>query len=659
MPVIAIPIAIGAYELLAAGAVATGLAAYGVAKRRDIANGLNNAATAAQDTFRESTLHALPYIIGAATGRSLWRPHVLPAITDSGTLQPLPLPDFADARWLDELTIPALLIQASDLPVSRPLPDLRVLPRADDVPLPPAGGPPEDPLGPLLRALAKVKQVAGRLTAGAQAAAKNPWVQGAAVAYRWYVYGSTAVAAAEISRRMIINNPKQVHGPILYDYIYEPLLGDSTAVRTFLGGHQVMSAETSAGMIAVELAKRIIRTAFAGRFLSTGFVDKFVSQLPSFLSVHGYAAFGNLSFFEHQMTANNTAVQDVDIDRATRTAGFFGFTSIAYFPITAWLINLPTFGRVSFREWWMRWGGEKTPALREWLLSNRGMNWSFAQLWHGVEHLLGPHLAAVVAPHYVPRVRTWLAYAGFATVYRSGTQAMASSPLFEDSNISESLEMTLARNLVSVTMFDPYFYLGARSNSLRSMFGNQIVFMGVIYALNPFFSPFDGKDVAVAEAERSMKAGFAKGDEALKAVVLSKPLTERNFLPPRTDLSNATWAHLIAQFAQDTEQNSVFTEALSRVMKDLLMAKEPGERRVGMALGVMLTHIAHTMPDGVSFSQQTSRWRLSVALKEAGVHLDRAYQDRMLDTPQLLKALEAINHGTQDAPPIVHFPAAL
>lgn len=632
-------IAIGVYELLAAGAAATGLGAVAVARRRELSERLSDAASSAQQALRTTTLHVLPYIIGATTGvrpQGLWRHG-----TDEFAFRK-PVPVSGLDLNLDSIRpwSPPIVHNDDVQPIVRPRPMPVPFERMDGgrtgSPTPPNG--PEDPLSGLRHVAEGAARLAGRIKSVAGRVAQNPLLRGAAMAYKWYVYGSTVVALAEISRRMIVDDPQQVHGPILYDYVYEPLLGSSAAVRTFLGGHQVMSAETSAGMVAVALARRLIGTSFAGKFLSPGFIDKFVSQLPSFLSVHGYAAFGNLSFFEHQITANNTTIGEVDVDRATRTAGFFGFTSIAYFPITAWLINLPSLGRTGFREWWMRWGAEKMPAAREWFMGNRGLNWSLAQMWRGMSAVLGPQLSAVVAPHYVPRMRTWLAYAAFATAYRSGTQAVASLPVFEDSNMAESMQMTAARNVASVTLFDPYFYLAAKSNSLRSMFGNQLVFMGLIWGLNRFFSPFDGKDVAVKEADRTLREAAFSG--TLQQAVLSKPLTQRNFwVPPYVDLSAATWAQLSRQYANGRQRDARFISELRMLMKFQLASNTLDNRRVGMALGVMLSQLG-----------------LAEALRQDGVYVDPRHIGTPLELSELTKVFQDINNGLYDEVPLFQFP---
>lgn len=642
-------IALGVYELLAAGAAATGLGAFAVAKRREIAEGLSDATDAAQDAFRETAIQAIPYIIGAATGHAIWRPRALPDVTAAGPVETLPLPGFADAGAWGSIGVPrfpAVPVADGD---AAPLPVVRELPRVTDIPPPPAGGP-EDPFKGLRRATDKVRDAAGQARDLVLRVAQNRWVQGVYTLYKWQTYGLAVLATAEISRRAISGNKD--HGPILYDYAYAPLFGESVAARTILGGQQLMAEETTAGILAVTLAK-----AVAPKWL-TGLLDvsKFTSQLPTFLSINAYAALGNWSFIEHQMAANNVAAQDVDFNRATRTAGLFGFTSIAYFPAKDWLINLPMFGRVGFREWWMRWGAAKVPTLQRTLTSTEGLNWMGAQVYRGAEFLFGRRVASWLAPHYVPKLQTIGVYAVFATAYRNIAQAIASLPFFEDSDMGESLAMTNVRSAASTLLFDPYFYLGAKSNSVRSILGNQVIFMGLVYYLDQFYSPFDGTNLAVAEADRTLKAAFATGGEALAQATLSKPLTQRNFsVPPETDLSVKTWAELTRQYANHEVLNPTMVAALVTTMRSHLKSSEPGQRRAGMALGVMLSQVALTSR---SVSEAWSGWRVGLAaiLEKDGVQIHPRHAGRPLNADELDRVFEDINAGLYDESPLFQFP---
>lgn len=640
-------IAIGVYELLAAGAAATGLGAFAVAKRHELAEGVAAAADVVAETATDLSLQALPWIVSAATGvrpQGLWRHY--------DTVQdPIPVTGLdLDLDALKPWSPPILHIgETHPTPVARPRPiPVPIDGGLTGSPTPPTG--PEDPLSGLRRWTETAKKVGGQLKDGAQRVAQNRWVQGAYTLYRWYNYGLAAIATAEISRRMVVGGKD--HGPVLYDYMYEPLFGKSDAVRTLLGGQQLMAEETTTGILAVTLAK-----AVAPKWLSPWMdANKFVSQLPSFLSIHAYSTLGNWSFIEHQMTANNTDAGNVDFDRATRTAGFFGFTSIAYFPIKDWLINLPRFGRIGFREWWMRWGARQMPTLQRALTSTDGANWLGARLYHGAEMLVGPRVAAFFAPHYIPKLSTAVVYALFATAYRNVTQAIASLPFFEDSDMQQSLWMTNARSAASTVLFDPYLYLGAKSNSVRSIFGNQVVFMGLIYALNPYFSPFDGKDVAVAEADRVLKTAFAKGMADLQKAVLAKPLTQCNFsVPPEMNLSAKTWAELTRQYTSHEVLSPVFVSALVGTMRSHLGSHEMGTRRVGMALGVMLSQLAASPSE---MSQGFLGWQAGLVgvLEHNGVRVAPRHAGRPLDTQELDRVFQDINDGHYDESPLFQFP---
>lgn len=633
-------IALGVYELLAAGAAATGIGAFAVAKRREIADGLADAGAAAVDSATELSLKALPWILTAATGvrpQGLWRYDTVQA--------PIPVTGLdLDLDALKPWSPPILHIE--DAP---PTAEPRPLPIPLDLieggltghPNPPTG--PEDPLSGLRRFTERARELGGQISAGAHRVAQNRWVQGAYSLYKWYNYGLAAIATGEISRRMMVGSTD--HGPLLYDYLYEPAFGPSATVRTLLGGQQLMAEETTAGMLAVSLAK-----AIAPKWLSPWLdANKFVSQLPTFLSVHAYSTLGNWSFIVHQMTANNIDAGDVDFDRATRTAGLFGFTSIAYFPIKDWLINLPRFGRMGFHQWWMRWGAAQRPTIQRALTSTDGLNWVGAQLYHGAEIRVGPRVAAFFAPHYIPKPSTVMVYAVFATAYRNVTQAIASLPFFEDSDMGQSLVLTNARSAATTILFDPYLYLGAKSNSARSIFGNQLVFMGLIYVLNPFYSPFDGKDVAVAEADRVLKDAFASGKGGLQRAVMAKPLTQRNFaVPPETDLSVKTWVELTRQYTTQEVLRPAFVSALVSTMRSHLKSDELGGRRVGMALGVVLSQVALS-PKGVP-------QKLGRLLEQSGVRMAPHHAGHPLDAKELDRVFHDINTGLYDESPLFQFP---
>lgn len=643
-------IALGVYELLAAGAAATGLGAVAVAKRREIAEGLSDAADATQQTFRETAIQSLPYIIGAATGTRLWRPNALPDVAAFGPLEALPLPGFADADAWGKIGVPhfpAVPVGATD---ATP-PVIRELPRVGDSPMPPVGGPPEDPLGPLRRVADKAKEVAGHIRGLALRISQNRAVQIAYTLYKWQTYALAGIATAEISRRMIMGD--KARGPILYDYVYEPLFDESVAARTLLGGYQLTAEETSAGTLAVMIAK-----VAAPKWLK-GWLDmtKFLKQLPAFLSINAYAFIGNWSFIEHQIAANNIDAKNVDFDRATRTAALFGFTSIAYFPIKDWLINLPIFGRIGFAQWLMRWKMAETPSLVRALTSTEGLNWLGAQIYRVTEARLGHGVANWLAPHYVPKVQTVAIYALFASSYRYLAQWAASQPLFEDSDKDQSLAMTNTRSVISTLIFDPYFYLGAKSNSVRSILGNQLVFMGLVYYLDQFYSPFDGKDVAVNEARRAIQAAAMSGKSStMIKVTHSKPLTHRNFMvPPSTDLSVGTWTELSVQLAKNPDLNTPTVTLLLESMRSQLKSTELGDRRVGRAIALLLSHVANVLPFGADIEQLVMRGKLAQDLQTEGVSLDDTYRHHALTAAQLRNAFETINNGTQDAPPVVHF----
>lgn len=644
-------IALGVYELLAAGAAATGLGAFAVAKRREIADGLSDAADATQHAFRETAIQSLPYIIGAATGTRLWRPRTLPDIADADPVETLPLPGFADAAAWDVIQAP----QFPAVPVATDAapPVVREVPRVGDLPLPPAGGPPEDPLKGLRRIADRAKDIANRV-------GQNPFVRGAGTLYKWYIYGSAVVSLAEIGRRMVVGSKDD--GPILYDLAYQPIFGESVAARALLGGHQVMAAETSAGMVAIALARSLIRR-YSGK-LGEQFVDKFLAQLPGFKATHAYSFLGNISFFEDQMAANDISTEHVDMNRATRTAAFFGFTSIAFYPLVGVISNVPRLrigkytldgiGRIGFKEWLAKYSSKQLDLLRPTLLDYG--NYALAAAWQVVARRMGPQLAARVAPHYVPRFQTFVIYAGFATVYRNITTAIASLPWLEDSDWSESMKMANARSALSIVLTDPYFYLGAKFNSKRAIYGNQLVFMGFILALNQFYSRFDGKDMAIKEADRSLKRAAAGGVDAVQLAVGQKPLTQRNVIvPPYVDLSAETWARLAEQYARDAHLDPQLISQLSGAMTRLLTSRTLDDRRVGMALGVLLTQIGQYQ-DGIPQAQQVWRRSMLQTIEKAGVVVHPRHAGQPLSAAELDRVFDDINDGVYDKARLFEFP---
>jgi hypothetical protein len=637
MPVIAVPIAIGAYELLVAGAATAGLGVVAVAKRRELAEGLGGAASIAGEAAMDVTAKALPWIAAPLINRvpRIWR--------DDADTAPFPIPEAAGLDLLDALQpwAPPILHSESAQPKNPPLP----------IPLEDAGadggaGAPPPGQGPRWRDLIKAARD------GAAQIIKHPAIQGAATCYKWYIYGSTVLSVAEISRRMIAGD--EANGPILYDYVYQPIFGESVAARALLGGHQVMAAETTSGMLAIALAKHLVGKRFAGT-LGEKFVEKFLAQLPGFKTTHAYTLMGNITFFEDQMAANAMSTEHVDIDRATRTAAFFGFTSIAYYPLVGILSNvdrikigkwvLDGIGRVGFEEWLAKYTSKQLNLLRPNILDYG--NHALAAMWQGAARILGPQLAARVAPHYAPRFQTWVLYAGFATVYRNVTTALASLPWLEDSNWSESMKMANVRNALSIALTDPYFYLGAKVNSWRSIFGNQLVFMGFIYALNQFYSRFDGKDIAVNEADRTLHHAASQSGAAVRNTVLSKPFTQRNFIvPPYLDLSVSTWAQLSKRYAGKHHLTAGHVEALVSATQVLLKSNNQDERRAGRALGVLLTQ--------VSFNPQ---WKpLKATLRNVGVILDPDHAHHALSESELNQVFTDINDGKYDRRPLFQFP---
>ncbi|PIR21215.1 MAG: hypothetical protein COV45_00280 [Deltaproteobacteria bacterium CG11_big_fil_rev_8_21_14_0_20_47_16] len=637
-------IAIGAYELIAAGAAGTGAAAVAIARRKGLAEGLGTLAETASAATAEMAVKALPWIMAPVIGRAptMWR-------YDTDT-PPLPITEAGgldlDIGAIQPWAPPIVHIEAPSVLPTQPV--TAPLRRIDGG----AGEPPPPGQDPKWRELLKAaRDAAARAKDVATQVGQNPWVQGAGTLYRWYIYASTVLTSAEIGRRMATGSKD--HGPILYDYVYEPLFGEAVAARTILGAHQVMAAETTTGTMAIALASRFVGGPLAAK-LGPEFVTKFLAQLPSFGAIHAMSALGNLAFFEHQMTANDVDLASVDIDRATRTAGFFGFTSTFFYPLVGILSNVPRItigrfslegiGRIGFREWWMKWG---TARFSQAVHASDYGNWAVAQLWHGAQWLLGKQVSQVLAPHYMPSFRTYALYAIFATVYRNGTQAIASLSPFENSNISESMAMTNVRNVTSIALFDHYLYLCAKGNSARAIFGAQLIFMGLIGFINQFFSPFDGEDVAVNEADRALQKAAQQGEEGVRETVLSKPLTQRNFLvPPYMDLSTATWAQLSSRYATAKNLDKAFFEQLASTMQKLLLSKDVDERRVGMALGVLLTQ--------VSFNP---KWQsLQSKLHQAGVVLDPSRFNRPLAIDDFEQVFEEISDGVYDKTPLFRFP---
>lgn len=304
-------IAIGVYELFAADAAAIGIGAVAIAKRRELTEGLSDAAGAMHDTFRKAAVQSLPYIIGATTGSRPFRPRAIPDAADAVSIS-LPLPGFADPAAWDAIGVPAWAgLPALPRPGVRETATGRTLTDLGNVEVyPPEDPPPSDPLKPLQEGLNRL----GR------AIIRHPLFK--AYQYITLVYGGLSVLF-----------PSEEKGPFLYGQVWKRFIGESVEARAFFGLLEVVAAESFGGMLAVAIARRV------GPRLPARLATIIKNNTPSFAQVNLAALLGGPSFYQYQMTANNTASHDVDVVRATRNAFFLGFTSTLFFPLKDMIIG--------------------------------------------------------------------------------------------------------------------------------------------------------------------------------------------------------------------------------------------------------------------------------------------------------------------------------